>query len=196
MAERMQASTGLPPAPKADVSPAADQPPSPEEIAALFAATYEELRRLARLVRGGDADQTLNPTALVNEAYLKLGESLRLRPASRQHFKRLVARAMRQVLVESARRRRAVKRGGGALMVTLDEGRSGPARSEEVLALDAALRRLARTAPRQAQMIEYRFFGGYGVRETAELLGVSEPTVIREWRASRAWLSLELRRSL
>jgi RNA polymerase sigma factor (TIGR02999 family) len=160
----------------------------------LFALAYDELRRLAAAVAPAGARETLNPTALVNEAYVKLARSLPRAPASRLHFKRIAARAMRQVLVEAARRRGARKRGGDAVVVTLDEGAAEAAvRPEDVLTLDAALRELAGTEPRQARMIELRFFGGYSLAETAELLGVSEPTVVRDWRAARAWLGVRLR---
>jgi RNA polymerase sigma factor (TIGR02999 family) len=160
----------------------------------LFSATYEELRRLAARVREGDSSETLNPTALVNEAYLKLVDSLRLAPASRLHFKRIAARAMRQVLIEAARRRKAQKRGGAQTMVTFDESLDASvASSEEVLALDDALDGLARINPRQATMVECRFFGGLDMAETAQLLEISEATVLRDWRAAKAWLAHELR---
>jgi RNA polymerase sigma factor (TIGR02999 family) len=170
------------------------QPVDRPELDRLFSATYEELRRLAASVRHGDPSETLNPTALVNEVYLKLAASLRIQPESRLHFKRIAARAMRQVLVEAARRRSAAKRGGDAVVVTFD-GSPDPAveRSDDLLALDAALEELARLEPRQALMVEYRFFGGLEVAETAELLGVSESTVLRDWRAARAWLGRQLR---
>jgi RNA polymerase sigma-70 factor, ECF subfamily len=165
------------------------------ELDRLFSLTYEELRRLAATVRSNEPGETLNPTALVNEAYLKLADSLQQLPASPLHFKRIAARAMRQVLVEAARRRQALKRGGGDVFVTLDEELDGGERGgEEVLALDAALEELARLNHRQAQIIELRFFGGFGLAEAAELLGVSESTLLRDWRAARAWLALELRR--
>jgi RNA polymerase sigma factor (TIGR02999 family) len=162
----------------------------------LFSVTYEELRRLATIVRRGEPSESLNPTALVNEAYVKLAETLKLRPESRLHFKRIAARAMRQVLVEAARRRTAHKRGGGYVMVTFDE--SLDARidsSDELLALDAALEDLGRIEPRQAQMVEYRFFGGLDLTETAQLLEVSESTIVRDWRAAKAWLAVELKRA-
>lgn len=162
----------------------------------LFTATYEELRRLASSVRRGDPSATLSPTALVNEAWLKLADSPRIAVTSRIHFKRIAARAMRQVLIEAARRRNAEKRGGGIAPVTfddaLDERSTG---AEELLALDAALDALARIHPRQAMMVESRFFGGLDVSETAELLGVSEATILRDWRAAKAWLANELRRT-
>lgn len=162
----------------------------------LFTAAYAELKRLAATIRRDDPAATLTPTALVNEAWLKLAASSRLAPASRLHFKRIAARAMRQVLVEAARRRLASKRGGGLALVTFDDALGQPATSsEEVLALDAALEELAHVAPRQAMMVESRFFGGLDVAETAELLAVSEATVLRDWRAARAWLAGELRRT-
>jgi RNA polymerase sigma factor (TIGR02999 family) len=165
-------------------------------VGPLFSAMYEELRRLASSVRRGDPSETLNPTALVNEAYLKLAGSLRNEPASELHFKRIAARAMRQVLVEAARRRKAVKRGGDQAMVTFDESVAASAQSaEDVLALDSALRGLAKMNPRQARLVEYRFFGGLDVAETAELLEISQSTVERDWRAARAWLSVQLQPS-
>ncbi|HEX5077130.1 MAG TPA: ECF-type sigma factor [Gemmatimonadaceae bacterium] len=163
----------------------------------LFSAAYEELRRLAATVRRNDPAATLSPTALVNEAWLKLADSPAVARTSPLHFKRIAARAMRQVLVESARRRKADKRGGGAAVVTFDDAMSGVSSvttAKDVLGLDAALEALALIEPRQALMVESRFFGGLDVAETAELLGVSEATVLRDWRAAKAWLSRELRR--
>ena len=160
----------------------------------LFNATYAELRRLASSVSRQDAGVTLSPTALVNEAWLKLSRSPELGLTSRAHFKRVAARAMRQVLVEAARRRRTGKRGGGGGMVTFDEALHATTNdADELLALDEALDELARLHPRQAMMVESRFFGGLDVAETAELLQVSEATVLRDWRAARAWLARELR---
>jgi RNA polymerase sigma factor (TIGR02999 family) len=170
------------------------EPLTREALDELFSVAYEELRRLAARVRGTGDDDTLSPTALVNEAYLKLAQSLRLTPASRRHIKRIVARAKRQVLIEAARRKQAHKRGGGSPIVTFDEGlAAGLSTSEDVLALDAALEDLARAEPRQAAMVECRFFGGFDVAETAQLLAVSEATVLRDWRAARAWLGHQLR---
>jgi RNA polymerase sigma factor (TIGR02999 family) len=163
----------------------------------LFSAMYEELRRLASTVSRGDPSDTLNPTALVNEAYLKLADTLRVEPVSKLHFRRIAARAMRQVLVEAARRRSALKRGGGRPMVTLDDGIASVTQSsEEILALDAALEDLEAMHPRQAQLVEIRFFGGFNVTEAAELLQVSESTVERDWRAARAWLATQVRQAL
>lgn len=170
-----------------------DAPPEPV-LDRLFSATYEELRRLAATVKRDDPSATLSPTALVNEAWLKLAASPDLAPTSQLHFKRLAARAMRQVLIEAARRRNSAKRGDGEIAVTFDEALAQPVtRPEELLALDEALDRLHALEPRQAMMIEGRFFGGLDIPEIAELLGISEATVLRDWRAARAWLALELR---
>jgi RNA polymerase sigma factor (TIGR02999 family) len=161
---------------------------------ALFSLAYEELRRLASSVRSGDPGATLSPTALVNEAWLKLAESPSFETTSRLHFKRIAARAMRQVLIEAARRRNADKRGGGLAVVTFDDALHDRATgADELLALDAALDELGRIHPRQAQMVESRFFGGLDIPETAELLGISEATVLRDWRAAKAWLASELK---
>jgi len=162
---------------------------------ALFSLTYEELRRLAAAVRRGDPSATISPTVLVNEAWLKLANAPQLGSLGRLHFKRVAARAMRQVLVEAARRRNAGKRGGGLAPVTFDEAIDGAAAGvRELLDLDVALDELARIHPRQAVMVEARFFGGLEVAETAELLEVSEATILRDWRAARAWLAVRLRR--
>jgi RNA polymerase sigma factor (TIGR02999 family) len=164
----------------------------------LFSATYEELRRLASAVRRDDPNATLTPTTLVNEAWLKLAQSPQLASVPRLHFKRIAARAMRQVLIEAARRRKATKRGGAVAIVTFDDALSvaatGAAAADDLLALDEALEELARIHPRQALMVECRFFGGLDIAETSTLLGVSEATVLRDWRAARAWLARELRR--
>jgi RNA polymerase sigma factor (TIGR02999 family) len=161
----------------------------------LFSVTYEELRRLASAVKRDDRSATLTPTALVNEAWLKLAGSPHLASVPRLHFKRIAARAMRQVLIEAARRRNATKRSGGTPDVTFDESLDLAVTSgRDLLALDAALDDLARIQPRQAQIVEARFFGGFSVSETCELLDVSEATVLRDWRVARAWLSRELRR--
>lgn len=164
----------------------------------LFSAIYEELRRLAFAVRRSEYALTLNPTALVNEAWLKLARSPDLNFESPLHFKRIAARAMRQLLVEAARRRLATKRGGddGVQWVTFDEAVHRNAVSEsELISLDAALDELAHAEPRQAEMIECRFFGGQSVAETAESLGVSEATLARDWRSAKAWLAQSMRRS-
>lgn len=178
-------------APEWDATPAVER----QALDRLFSATYEELRRLATSVRRGDPSATLNPTALVNEAWLKLSRTPAVAHTSQLHFKRIAARAMRQVLVEAARRRRSLKRGGPqAAFVTFDEAiATAGAWADDVLGLDAALDELSRLNPRQAQMVESRFFGGLDIPETAQLLGVSEATVLRDWRAAKAWLAHQLR---
>ena len=172
---------------------------TPEQRRALdqvFSLTYEELRRLASTVRRGDPNATLSPTTLVHEAWLKLANSPQVATTSRLHFKRIAARAMRQLLVEAARRRQAQKRGDGIPLVTFDESLDQAAKcGNEMLALDMALEELARMNPRQATMVETRFFGGLDVPETAELLNISEATVMRDWRAAKAWLAHQLRRA-
>src|SRR6187549_544543 len=125
-----------------------------------FSLAYEELRRLAASVRRDEPGATLSPTDLVNEAWLKLAGSPHLADTSPLHFKRIAARAMRQVLIEAARRRHADKRGAGAVVVTFDESVADAAGGGDLLELDAALDELARLSPRQALLVESRFFGG------------------------------------
>jgi RNA polymerase sigma factor (TIGR02999 family) len=181
------------PQPGTAAAPAANR----QALDYLFSIAYEELRRLASSVRRGDPSATLSPTALVNEAWLKLAKSPDVAATSHLHFKRIAARAMRQLLVDAARRRNSDKRGGGAeLTVTFDEAfQQKPSSSGEVLALNNALDSLARMNPRQAVMVESRFFGGLDIPETAALLNVSEATVLRDWRAAKAWLAHELRQA-
>lgn len=168
-------------------------PLSREQLDELFSESYEELRRLASRVKQDDPAQTLSPTALVNEAWLRLAASPPARAVSALHFRRIAARAMRQVLVEAARRRQAQKRGGGAAFVTFDESLAAPpASSDELLALNAALEDFARVHPRQASVVELRFFGGLGLPEIARALEVSEPTIDRDWRSAKAWLARQL----
>jgi RNA polymerase sigma factor (TIGR02999 family) len=179
-----------PPGGRAD-APSGDR----RDLDEVFSVAYEELRRLAASVRRRERSLTLNPTALVNEAWIKLASNPKLAHTSLPHFKSIAARAMRQVLVEAARRRSARKRGGpNAVFVTFDESVGAAAAwADDLVELDAALERLASLNPRQAQLVESRFFGGLDVPETARLLGVSEATAQRDWRAARAWLSIELR---
>lgn len=160
----------------------------------LFGRVYDELRRLAHVVRGGRAGDTLNTTALVHEAYLKLASAKTLEVRSRPHFFALAARAMRQILVDAARRRLAQKRGGDSPpTVTLDESIfQDPLRPSQLVALDDALARLDAIDPRRARVVEHRIFAGLTADETAALLGVSRPTVERDWRAARAWLAVEI----
>jgi RNA polymerase sigma factor (TIGR02999 family) len=159
-----------------------------EALDALFALAYDELRRIARRVRSGSND-TLSTTALVHEAYLKLLPSAV--PANdAAHFKLLIARAMREALIDGARRRNAGKRGGGDVAVTLDEDlQAAPLKATELLELHAALKDLERVDPRRAAVVECRFFGGLDVEETAAALDLSTATVKRDWRVARAWLA-------
>jgi RNA polymerase sigma-70 factor, ECF subfamily len=162
----------------------------------LFSLVYEELRRLASFVRRNEAGATLNSTALVHEAWLKLKGSPHLAATSPAHFKAIAAKAMRQVLVDEARRRSARKRGGAgeAVFVTVDDSAQTMASSdEELLALNTALDELGQLNARQAQMVEERFFGGLSVAETAEVLGVSESAIKRDWRAAKAWMAGRIR---
>ena len=180
-------------------APDVDAKPPSSDIEALdrvFSLAYEELRRLAHSVRRNDPGATISATTLVNEAWLRLAATPAVANTSPLHFKRIAARAMRQVLVDIARKRTADKRGGvNAIAITLDDSAATPTAGDDVLALDSALDSLARVSPRQAQMVECRFFGGLDVAETAALLDVSEATVLRDWRAARAWLAAELRNS-
>lgn len=161
----------------------------------LLPAVYEELRRLAgRYMRHQAPEHTLQTTALVHEAYLRLIDQRRIDWASRAHFFGVAAKAMRSILIDHARRRRAAKRGGKAGRRTL--GAAGevadPGSAVDVLALDEALTRLAERDPRKSQVVELRYFGGLTLAEVAEVLGISPATVKREWIAARAWLRREL----
>jgi RNA polymerase sigma factor (sigma-70 family) len=184
------------------------------EMDQVFSLVYEELRRLASFVRRNEVAATINSTALVHEAWMKLKDSPHLAAKEASHFKSIAARAMRQVLVDEARRRGARKRGAGeAVLVAIgDAGEEsspgvvaepagtfgtsslGVVRCDvELLELDESLEELARLNPRQAKIVESRFFGGLNVAETAAALGVSESSVERDWRAARAWLASKLR---
>jgi|SRR5687767_13529627 len=162
----------------------------------LVPLVYEELRVLARrALRGGRPGQTLQTTALVHEAYLRLVDQKRTQWQNRGHFMAIAAQAMRRVLVDHARRRAAAKRGGGDVRVTLGDVANGDAGKDvEVLAVDQALRELEKVDLQLARLVELRFFAGLSVAETAEVLQVSRATVGREWSAARAWLFRELKR--
>lgn len=153
-----------------------------------------ELRRLARVhMRRERGDHSLQVTALINEAFLRLTGARRLRWQNRAHFLGISARLMRRVLVDHARARGYRKRGGGARHVALDETMLvSPAPAVELLALDRALEALARADIRKSQVIELRFFGGLSVEETAEVLHVSADTVKRDWRLAKLWLLREM----
>ena len=165
--------------------------------ATLFDVLYRELRRLAESVmRAERANHTLQPTALVHEAFLKLaGDEGRFE--SRAHFLGVAAGAMRRVLVDHARGRNAQKRGSGATLVTVNDLDDLPRRAPvdiDLVVLDDALSRLTALDSRQGQIVELRFFGGLSVEETAAVVGVSERTIKREWQTSRAWLRREIAR--
>jgi RNA polymerase sigma-70 factor (ECF subfamily) len=150
---------------------------------------YDELhRRATAYLRRERRDHTLQPTALVNEAYLRLVDQ-RAAWQNRAHFLGVAAQMMRRVLVDHARRGKMAKRSGRWLRVTLDERLAEmPARNVELLDLDAAITRLSSFDPRKSQIAELRFFGGLSLEETSHVLGVSIATVERDWQAARAWL--------
>jgi RNA polymerase sigma factor (TIGR02999 family) len=164
----------------------------------LFAAVYKELRSLAgQFFRQERPDQTLQATALVHETYLKLVDQRCVDWQGRAHFLGVAAQAMRRILLDHARRRGAAKRGGGWKRITLNDRLipGGLESDEELMALDDALRELSEVDPRQAQMIELRFFGGLSVEEVAQVLEMSKRSVEREWTMVRAWLRRELKMS-
>ena len=165
-----------------------------QESHRLLTLVYDDLRRLARwYLQREPAGHTLQPTALVNEAFLKLIDQTKVDWRGRSHFFAVGAQAMRRILVNHAKSKKRIKRGGGAKRVPLDEPLAVSVDSDDdVLALDEALKRLAELDARQAKLVELRFFGGLSVEETAEVLGVSKRTVEREWTACRAWLRREL----
>ena len=167
----------------------------------LFSVLYEELHAVAhRQRRHWRGDDTLQTTALVNEAYLKLVGQARIEAESRAHFLALAARAMRHILCNYARDRRAQKRGGGFAHTALHESGADAARaafpaepSDALVALDEALRRLEQVDPRQSRVVEYRFFGGLTIDETAAALAISPRTVKRDWAVAQAWLHREIK---
>ena len=181
--------------PAAPAPPASPAPVAPGEGDALTAALYEDLRRLAAsYLRTERPNHTLQPTALVHEAYLRLARQ-------NQHFTdrtRFIAHAssmMRRILVDHARSRLADKRGGGMTQIALGEMAESSARAGDgvdLLALDAAMQRLAQIEPDQARIVELRFFGGLNVDETAQVMNIGKRTVDREWACARAWLYREL----
>ncbi len=161
----------------------------------LMPLVYAELRRLAKsYMRRERAGQTMQTTALIHEAYLRLIDADQVRLENRGHFFAAAARLMRQVLVDLARERDSLKRGAAALQVSLDEAMAvSKQRDEGLLALDEALDALAQIDPRKSRVVELRFFGGLSVEETAEALGVSVETVHRDWRLAKSWLLRRLR---
>lgn len=166
-----------------------------EALDEVFALVYDELHRRARAQRRRwSGDQTLDTTALVHEAYLKLVDQSRAEWNDRAHFLAVAARAMRHVLVNYAEQRRAAKRGGGAPHVPLDENNPvSEETADEVIALHEALERLADVSERQARVVEARFFAGLSIEETAAALDISPATVKRDWQLASAWLHREIR---
>jgi len=160
----------------------------------LFPLVYDALRSMARReLRRERPDHTLSATALIHEAYLKLIQLDRIDWKGRAHFFGVCAPMMRQVLISHARGRNAAKRGAGAVPAPLTDALTvAEERPEELVALDEALTRLEALSPRQARVVEARFFAGMNVEETAAALGISPATVKREWTAARAWLNREL----
>ncbi|MFO7695005.1 MAG: sigma-70 family RNA polymerase sigma factor [Vicinamibacterales bacterium] len=160
----------------------------------LIPLVLSELRRLAHhYMRGERAGHTLQTTALVNEAYIRLIDASRVEWRDRAHFFAVSANLMRRILVDFARKRRYQKRGGSAVMIALGEGDvPSPQPGLDMVALDAALEALAAFDPRAASIVELRFFGGLTVEETAEVVGLSPRTIKREWAAAKAWLLGEM----
>jgi RNA polymerase sigma factor (TIGR02999 family) len=164
-----------------------------QALDAMFSVAYEELRRIAASVQHSGPNVNVSTSTLINEAWLKLVNSSKLELESKLHFTCVAAKAMRQIVVDIARRRGASKR--AALFVTFDEALGvSVSRNRDVIALDAALDELARLNPRQARAVELRFFGGLNVTEMVNVLGVSESTIDRDWRVARAWLEAEIAR--
>lgn len=163
---------------------------------ALVPVVYNELRRVAGRCLEGQHNLTLQSTALVHEAYLRLLGQASVRVESRAHFFGIAARLMRNILVDHARSRGAAKRGANCLTLALDEAVALPQRREvDLIALDDALNGLATLDPRQSQIVDLRFFGGLTIEDTSYVLGVSPATVKREWATARLWLQREMNRS-
>lgn len=180
------------------------RPPADARLPAVdesvFALVYDELRRLAANALSRERhDHTLQPTALVHEAYLRLADEPSARWENRSHFLAVASRAMRRVLVDHARGRNAAKRGSGAARVSLEDFEqvvvAVPGETVDLVALDEALARLGELDPRQARIVELRFFGGLSVEDTATIVGASPRTVKRDWQLARAWLKREMARS-
>jgi len=172
------------------------QPTGPQAAEVLLPQVYEELRRLAACKMAQEPPgQTLQATALVHEAWLRLAAQDNQTYANRTHFFAVAAEAMRRILIDRARRRRAVRRGGQAQRVDADALEiAAPAPDDELLALDEALERLAEHQPQKAELVKLRHFVGLTLAEAAEILGISEPTAKRYWAYARAWLFRELER--
>ena len=163
----------------------------------LVPLVHSELRRIARnYMRGERKGHTLQTTALINEAYVRLVDQKHVKWQNRAHFLALASELMRRILVDYARRRQSQKRGGAALQVTLSEAAEvSNQRTPDLLALDEALTSLAEIDPRRSRVVELRFFGGLSIEETAEVLKVSDTTVERDWTIAKAWLHKTLKSS-
>jgi RNA polymerase sigma-70 factor (ECF subfamily) len=163
----------------------------------LTPVVYRELRRLAgRYMAGERSNHTLQPSALVNEAYLKLVDLQKVQWQNRAHFFAVSAQLMRRILVDSVRRRRFQKRGGGALQVTLNEDVMASAgKPDDIGALDDALKSLEALYPRKARVVEMRFFAGLTQEDIAEALNVSSDTVMRDWKFAKVWLHREIKKN-
>ena len=167
-----------------------------EALDRLTPLVMDELRRIAhRYVDRERGEHTLQATALVNEAWLRLIDTNDVRWEDRAHFFGICARIMRRILIDAARARMTEKRGGGALRVTLDAELPVTTREAEILDVDEALQALSAVDERKARVVELRFFGGLSAEETAHVLGISEQSVHRDWRLARSWLLRELSRS-
>ncbi|HEV2284787.1 MAG TPA: ECF-type sigma factor [Steroidobacteraceae bacterium] len=165
----------------------------PEALHSLLPVVYEELRAAARRhLKGERAGHTLQTTALIHEAYLRLVGQRPFAANDRRHFVALASNLMRQVLVDHARRRLAEKRDGGVRVTLADDLAEAQAGEVDVLAVDAALSRLQGLDAQQAHVVELRYFGGLSIRETSDALGVSEATIKRDWATARAWLKREM----
>lgn len=165
-----------------------------EALDLIVPLVYDELRRIAASrMRHERADHTLQPTALVNEAWMRLAAAPDARFENRAHFFGIAARLMRQILVDHARGRGRDKRGGDQVRVTLDESVAVSGPEVDLLSLDAALERLAATDTTAARVVELRYFSGLGIEETATVLGVSPATVKRDWAVAKAFLRREMR---
>ena len=163
------------------------------DLDGLLAAVYADLRRLGAAQLGGErAEHTLEPTALVHEAYLRLVDQRELGWDSRSHFFAIASRLIRRILIDHARRRAAAKRGGGVEVLPLPEHVAVPAQSLDVLALDEALSELAELDAEQAQVVEMRYFGGMTIPEIAAATGRAKRSVDRQWQAAKAWLHFQL----
>jgi RNA polymerase sigma factor (TIGR02999 family) len=167
-----------------------------EALQALIPLVYQELRRIAQHhLQQERPDHTLQSTALVHEAYLRLMKQGPAEVANRAHFLAVASRLMRQILVDHARGHRAAKRGGGIKLELNDAMGAQKPQNMDLVALDDALNELAKLDPQQSRIVELRFFGGLSIEETAEIVGVSPTTAKREWATARAWLRREVRRA-